>query len=1096
MSRDDGLDKTTLLLLRAAIGLAAVHFPRSLVDGTTTVSSRDVGFLLDGHVDVWPEWSGLDARDTSRVVRLLRARRSEYADAELVRRTLRTGLDLDLFPACQLVADNDAELLIACTPGMPLRDFVDETLQALEKSSSVGRGLTRAAAAGAYHTTIRCPAGPGRSNRAVDQRYTIRDHSVAVDTKPPVLSTSPLLDDLRIPVTEVISLAETLDRLNSGPAYRANHVRKLCRRLHTQDGFLTLEDVLSFAAGEVRLLNAPTGIGKSVIMHVIACWMAMRGLVVTIVVPKNSDVLKLSHAVEADLKALGAEASVTPLMSPSAVFEELRKINRTRPAWDPTGQWTLERLGYGCALAAAAETEDRVDAWVPGGEPCTTLHASDSRSGVRRACPWRTTCGKFQLARAALTASVIVTSHANLHMGRLHLPVNDGHGITDRTTVEELVFRRSHLVVIDEIDAFQNDVLSQAARGLLLDQRGSSDTPLHKLEREFTDAADRLHRDVETSVRHMVSHSKFLATTYTAALRHGLIAATGSASRSPVTRHWLVPRRWDGALTAQLHGLAEGEPLTPDMVTAFRSVFPGEEPPTAGEAKLFTELREALAGLVEVGDDSRSLETCRQRLDEILTGPVPDEVARAKTINRLVQRTILERLRQHLRQFAFDAPHLTSAGVAAANDIAETFGPYGRWRVLPNGPLGRLLFAFSHHLDPSGQQPPRLNAAAFGGDPHIYATTLGDITALCRAGVRRAVLGLSATAYFPRAVHHHLHLDPHWWVTDDDPDGVRILPVYLSQRTGESRKPLRVSGIEGTRRDDALRSLAEVLWRSRLKTELDRLGLEDPQRARILLATTSYQGARMVAEGLLRAGAEPQRICLAVRPQTQGGDSDEEPPAFTWRELAADRLEEFPQLPGVDILIAPLARVQRGVNIIGADDKSALGSIWLLVRPVPVIDEPTELIAHINAHPLAPDPNDMALRDLSARRPADILDERKQSAGHYFEQIVTSLPYLRTLPKGVQLSIAAGIMNGIVQLVGRARRGGTPAVIHLADAAFHDPEGGPTFGTLVRQLRQHWRECGVLSRMQELYGATLAEFFRYADTEATLLEPSRGDDHA
>jgi hypothetical protein len=245
----------------------------------------------------------------------------------------------------------------------------------------------------------------------------------------------------------------------------------------------------------------------------------------------------------------------------------------------------------------------------------------------------------------------------------------------------------------------------------------------------------------------------------------------------------------------------------------------------------------------------------------------------------------------------------------------------------------------------------------------------------------------------------------------------------------------------------------------------------------------------MAAEGLVRAGADPSRICLAVRPTANPDPDDSGGETTGWRELAADRLEEFPQLRSTDILIAPLARVQRGVNIIGAGDRSALGSIWLLVRPVPVIDEPTELIAHVNAHPLAVDVNDAALADLPPRRPADVLDDRKQAAGHYFEQIVTSLPYFRTMPKAVRLAITAEIMNGVIQLVGRARRGGTPAIIHLADGALLDPDAGPTFGALIHQLRDHWQQTGQLDRMRELYGSTLEAFFRFADTEARLLTP-------
>jgi hypothetical protein len=79
-------------------------------------------------------------------------------------------------------------------------------------------------------------------------------------------------------------------------------------------------------------------------------------------------------------------------------------------------------------------------------------------------------CGKFSLARAACTAGIIVTSHANPLIGRLQVPVDDGRSVTDGVTVEELVLRRSHVLVIDEIDTFQRTAISQAGRGLLLDQ--------------------------------------------------------------------------------------------------------------------------------------------------------------------------------------------------------------------------------------------------------------------------------------------------------------------------------------------------------------------------------------------------------------------------------------------------------------------------------------------------------------------------------------------------------------------------------------------------------------------------------------------------
>ncbi|MEV0269775.1 hypothetical protein AB0H43_13435 [Hamadaea sp. NPDC050747] len=1089
--RQKELSQTSLLMYRAAIGLAALHLPRSIDGNTYTVSSRDVAFILDGHVDVWPGWRALPDSDAITIARLLRIRPAAMADGEHVLRDLRDGLS-DGISGCSLVEDAGLELYISCSPGTDLRQFVDDALQELAAVSKAGRGRMRIAGPGTYHSTTRTPAGSGGRGKVIDQHYRIpvyANNPLPAAAEAPVVVTSPQMDEVLIPLEDLRTLAQKIDEIRSdGTAYRAQNVERLIRRLRHRDGLMSLSDALRLTAGDLRLINAPTGIGKSVIMEVIGCWAVLNGIVLTIAVPTNADVLKLARAIEQDLAPFGSASQVTPLMSPSGIFELTRKVNLQKPRWDPDGSWTLERLGYGCALAAAAESERAVDTWTPGEEPCVALYA-DGGNGKPYACPWRTTCGKFRLARAATSASLIITSHANLHRGRLQIPVTDERGITDKMTVEELVFRRSHAVIIDEVDAFQATVLGEAARGLLLNRRGSLESPLHSLETQFVPASGKINRKVERRANSKLHHMKFLAVEYTAAIDDRIIGIGGPQARRGAGRYWTVPRRWDGTLTAQLFGLAAGEPLTMQMISGFRSLFPGsDDPPQPDEPPEFTAIRMVIAQMLTVGAEY-SVEDARDALAGALRALIPDDVARAKALNRILQRAFLERLRQHLRRFVYDAPHLASAGVDAAREIAETFGPYSRWRALPNGPLGRLLFAFSQHVDPAGRAPARLNVAAFGGDPHVYTTTLGDITALCHAQTRRAVLGLSATAYFPMAPHHHVHVDPEWWVADDVAGGVTIHPARLTKVIKGQRRVVRVSGSEGRQRDDALRTLAEGLWSSRLESELIRLANEDPGRARILLATTSYDGARRVAEGLVKAGVHPSRICLAVRPRSRpdiGEQGSEETAGESWWELAADRLEEFPSRAEADILIAPLARVQRGVNIIGDEDKSALGSIWLLVRPVPLIDEPAELIAHVNAHALAADPADTLLADLPHLHPADVLEERKLDAGYYLEQIVTSLPFFRTMPKTVRLAITAAIMNGIIQLVGRARRGGTPATIYLADGAFLDPEGGPTFAQLVLELRDHWQQTGVLERMEDLYGTTLAEFFRFAHSEVQL----------
>src|SRR4029453_7736398 len=298
---------------------------------------------------------------------------------------------------------------------------------------------------------------------------------------------------------------------------------------------------------------------------------------------------------------------------------------------------------------------------------------------------------------------------------------------------------RSHVVVIDEVGAFQDAVLGQSARGLVLDHATRSDTPLRQLDSEFAGVLGRLHAEIDADVRDAIAHSRFLSESYVSSLVHGRLGPARQRLRVPGPgRAWLVPRRWDGWLTARLFQLDESAELTPELMGGVRSLFPHEGTPLDRGPTGFPSVRRVLHALTELGGGAGVLEACRAELDHLLSGTVPDE-ERARVVDRLLRRAHLERLRHRLLGFIHNTPQLTAAGVQGAQEIADALGPYSRGRVTPNGPLGRLLFSFTEVFDPTRPDDTRLRVAAFGGDPHVYTTTLGDTTALCHAGTRRIV---------------------------------------------------------------------------------------------------------------------------------------------------------------------------------------------------------------------------------------------------------------------------------------------------------------------------------------------------------------------
>ncbi len=1084
-----GSERVFPRVMGAAIGLAAAFFAIGDSGGSDRTTTRDdVLYVLDGHIADWSGWRGLAEADARRFTRLLRHRPNQLANAKAAGSVLERLLRADKIPGCRAVDDQDqggGYGLIAVDPGMPLPAFIDGFLRELDDLHRAKQRLSPTAGAGQYTTTTRIPGADGRRQLYLDARHQILPHHLSTGQTLPAVRDAPPLAEQCVPFDELEQIAALIDdgeRQQGRSAHRVEAVQRFATQVRSYGGDRVLG--LDLSAGDLNELLAYTGFGKSVVLvETFACWAVDHGIPVAFVLPTNADVVRAVHGIERSLALcrIHSEGGVVPLISPRSLIRVAETAAARVTSNGPSADWIWDRFGYGCALAAVADSSTAVDQWQPGREPCTRLRQVSTEDGERRrrtaACPWRTGCGRFRAARQACTADVIVTSHANLLLGKIQAPVDDGSGGDDRLTVEELLLRRCQIVVIDEVDVFQSTAIEQAGRSLLLDHAGRTNTPLRRFDQDFAEATGRLQDEVDSGVRDAFFTLRYLSETYVSHLTYERLGGTGPAKgrrpRGP-GRYWMVPRRWDNWLTARLFG-RDHEQVDAEEVKMFRSLFLDEMPRQQGEPPAFDEVRQHLASVVAGGSGGLALAAARTALDR-LAEHVPEE-ERTVLVNRILRRAILERIRRFLHRLMADNAQLVDMGVESAQEIADALAPYGVWRATPTGPLGRLLFAFTEYYDDTGGEPARLSTAAFGGDPHSYTVGLGDVTALARAGTRRIVLGMSATSYFPGAPHHHVHTTPKWSVADDNPGSVQILPAPVNDARD---RPRRISGLDGAARDLATRQIATALWNRYLHTELDRLRIEEPDRVRVLLATTSYASARQVAEGLSTAGVAASRICLAVRPGIHPDDQRTAVNAGRWQELPADRLEAFPAIQGAEILIAPLARVQRGVNIIGEGNRSALGSVWLIIRPIPLIDEPAELVAHIQARALAEHRG-------PSSDPQALLAERRSLAGWYLDEIIRHPPYFQAQPLDVKLGVVAEIVNGAVQLIGRARRGGTAAALHLVDGALLDSEGGTDLATLLLALRDKWRNEGVLPAMQRYYGTTLDAFLTYAE------QAGRGD---
>jgi hypothetical protein len=769
------------------------------------------------------------------------------------------------------------------------------------------------------------------------------------------------------------------------------------------------------------------------------------------------------------------------------------------------GEWAYQRLSYGCALSAAAEADDTVDAWDPGEESCLELYeiSADGRRGSARACPWQGTCGKFRLERAAATADVIVTAHQTFYSGTMKLPLSTSAGTSHSVGVEEFLLRRCQVIVIDELDQFQDTVIGRSARHLVLAD-GPRDTTLRDLDNEFHSAFGQVQPQVDGVVRPILSDLRLLAEGYVANLAHGWVPPVRPFRRGWRTEHWIVARGNDAWITARLLGRPQGGDVTADEVEALQHLYrapharavaplrlagiggpagsPGHED---AQAATRAEIADVLAAVTD-GCRDAILPAYKTRLSQLLSPVIADDRERGRLVDQMLRRCYLEPLRSRLSELFFHTSHLRAAGADSAEAIADALGGFSTWAAMPASPLGRLFLAFKERLDPERPDQARLSVAAFGGDPHGYTLFLGELTARAYARVPRAVLGLSATPYLPGAPRHHIHTRPAWVIPDDDPRGVTIRSAQVFNR---DQQAIRVSGVQGRQRDRNISELAEPLYRTKLTGDLAVLENRrhqsgQPGRDRILIATTSYDSVLLLAEGFKRAGAPDGEICVLTRPVHVNAARDPR-----WHVLASDQIEQFPAT-GARILIAPLAVVERGVNVLDTG-VSALGLIYLVIRPVPILDEPTELLAHVSRRLWA----QTRTSDTTGRDPLGIIRNRLADAGRLFDEIVCSAQFFRSLPDWVQEGIVAEIIVGLIQLVGRARRGGTPGEVRLVDDAFFDERGNSHLPILIKRLQRRWESTGELGLLLELYGPTLRAFFEFADRHLHAAGTQFSGDH-
>jgi hypothetical protein len=1107
--------------IAAALAIAEHYFPSTDGAGDLVVKVEDAHPFVSGHLgEVWPAWDAtLSYPEAQRIGALIGRKGRSIAALGPLHHAVRRIFDdpKDDSPVKTLFApgarDGGRMLEVYPIHGQDPLEVADALLAPLQREEEA-----------------RVASGGGWTAQSAHGQVQLAFPPEQVVYRPPQVTTADFTGPVPVKPGVLGYLARRVDkRLLPDPEFRRRQVDLLLIGTMGQGG--PPPPLVLLHPGLMRHMSAPTGVGKNVFARA-QCWQTAReGGVVVLGVSDNTDVFAEASDLRREIAALGITAVVTPFIAPGGRHDFTVNTAAKAPAGVPLTRLApaliarMSESGYGCAVNAQLDGRDRFEA---GGEPCTSLRNLDPEIPGRHLCPFIGSCGKFSLIRAAATAQIIVTTHACLQTGMVKIPILLDGVLVPQMSVMKLLLSLATLVVIDEADAYQSKAFGQS-RSLELASASRPDTALRQIRDGVYRAPSRLRLHVRSHLTRAVFLSEQLldlaaSEEVCTETRQARALASGEdpkAMRDVLRdrRRWYQPHYWDRELLENLVGVDPSASATPAERTRLQAmlprvavreedyVAPGALPvnlrPIPGILEKMLSIDEG--GRQELDDTKEDLRAiverevralCRARATTAAAGPpaptvvpaargakgkgkpaqaaaVPPEphVIAAGVLHALMMKAWLSALNHTVFDLADHAGSLSAAGIEGASTVADAVGHRETGNVIPFGPLGEQVsgFRFEGLDDPAAK--PRLIMEVLRGDPHIETKRLGDIVSLALAGHRRAVLGLSATGFLPGASRTHLLALPDWSMPDPQRGG---LTIYRSTPVVDGQM-LKVGSTPYGERDQHVTALARA-YAPAFVAHLSRLAAAPAtaHRARALIAVNSYRQARLFAQGLYEAAlatGRRLRIFVAVADKS---DPTLPPVSDAITLITRDRFAQLADLDG-EVLIAPLPRTERGLNILAANLRGALESAIAMivagVRPVMPIDDPPAMAASINAY---------GWRNLPAGlRPAAALAALRALGRERQYEILGAPKRFSALPAEIKRELAAGVIGQCIQLAGRGRRGQTHVELHFLDGAFHDPTWGSDLPSLARDLFESYTP-GELAMTGRAYGYTAEEFLDYS----------------
>jgi hypothetical protein len=351
-------------------------------------------------------------------------------------------------------------------------------------------------------------------------------------------------------------------------------------------------------------------------------------------------------------------------------------------------------------------------------------------------------------------------------------------------------------------------------------------------------------------------------------------------------------------------------------------------------------------------------------------------------------------------------------------------------------------------------------------------------------------LALSGTSWLPYSTQWHIDLPIQGILQTPKAERERIRKhsqFYYRPHYYPDGSPIVVSGVED--KTKAMSALAQAMIRSNILVKelhnLSELARANPElwdgREKLLLLTNSYSQAKAFAKTLADYWADRSEIFYLTSSNDQTGDGGVQ----TVGTLVRADVESFAETHG-RILIAPMAAIGRGYNILTLDRKrAAFGAVFFLVRPMPHPYDVQALAGELNAYTLATCANQS---DPLWENPGVYAQARafRSAARAYWVKAEMRQGY-RTLSPDERQDLAATTFGQFVQASGRLVRGGVPFHTFFVDASWAPKSATPPEHTTPQTALDSVKDS-LLTQMVLL----LEEYIDESPIGRSLYQPFEG----